>query len=223
MSTEIDKSKVVLYSYWRSSCSWRVRIALAYKKIKYEYHAIHLLKDGGQQKTDEYAHINPMKAIPALIIDGHIIGQSLAIMEYLEEYRPENPLLPKDLYARAIVRQMMQIIGSDIQPLQNLKVLQTVAEFTGQEEKKAEWAKRWIANGFNGLEKLLEKHSGQFCYGDQVSFADLCLPAQVYNANRFNVDMSHYPLIQKINKHLATIPEFIEALPSNQPDAEVQC
>ncbi|KAM9982342.1 hypothetical protein ACTFIZ_006882 [Dictyostelium cf. discoideum] len=219
----MTENKTVLYSYWRSSCSWRVRVALAYKKIKYEYKAIHLLKDGGQQKSDEYSKINPMKAIPTLEIDGHIIGQSLAILEYLEETHPENPLMPKGSYERAIARQMMQIIGSDIQPLQNLKVLGLIAQYSGDDAKKAEWARTVITNGFNGLEKLLEKHSGKFCVGDSVSFADLCLPAQVYNANRFNVDMTQYPNITRVNQHLLTIPEFIEALPQNQPDAEPQC
>ncbi|KAM9952671.1 hypothetical protein ACTFIR_007725 [Dictyostelium discoideum] len=219
----MTENKTVLYSYWRSSCSWRVRVALAYKKIKYEYKAIHLLKDGGQQKSDEYSKLNPMKAIPTLEIDGHIIGQSLAILEYLEETHPENPLMPKGSYERAIARQMMQVIGSDIQPLQNLKVLGLVAQYSGDDSKKAEWARTVITNGFNGLEKLLEKHSGKFCVGDSVSFADLCLPAQVYNANRFNVDMTPYPNITRVNQHLLTIPEFIEALPQNQPDAEPQC
>ncbi|KAK5583191.1 hypothetical protein RB653_004782 [Dictyostelium firmibasis] len=219
----MSENKTVLYSYWRSSCSWRVRVALAYKKIKYEYKAIHLLKDGGQQKTEEYSKINPMKAIPTLEIDGHIIGQSLAILEYLEETHPENPLMPNGAYERAIARQMMQIIGSDIQPLQNLKILGLVGQYSGDEAKKAEWARTIITNGFNGLEKLLEKHSGKFCVGDSVSFADLCLPAQVYNANRFNVDMTPYPNITRVNQYLLTIPEFIEALPQNQPDAEPQC
>ncbi|KAN0031467.1 hypothetical protein ACTFIV_005331 [Dictyostelium citrinum] len=219
----MSENKTVLYSYWRSSCSWRVRVALAYKKIKYEYKAIHLLKDGGQQKSEEYSKINPMKAIPTLEIDGHTIGQSLAILEYLEETHPENPLMPKGAYERAIARQMMQIIGSDIQPLQNLRILGLIAQYSGDDAKKAEWARTIITNGFNGLEKLLEKHSGKFCVGDSVSFADLCLPAQVYNANRFNVDMTPYPNITRVNQYLLTIPEFIEALPQNQPDAEPQC
>ncbi|EGC37212.1 hypothetical protein DICPUDRAFT_54156 [Dictyostelium purpureum] len=216
----MNEEKVILYSYWRSSCSWRVRIALEYKRIKYEYAPIHLLKDGGQQKSEEYSKVNPMKSVPSLIINGHVIGQSLAILEYLEEVYTINPLMPKDPLKRAISRQMMQIIGSDIQPLQNLKVLGAVAQLSGDDSKKAEWARQWIANGFNGLEKLLEIHSGKYCVGDEISFADLCIPAQVYNAHRFNLDMTPYPNIARINETLSSIPEFKSAEPLNQPDAE---
>ncbi|EGG24444.1 maleylacetoacetate isomerase [Cavenderia fasciculata] len=178
-------TETVLYSYWRSSCSWRVRIALAYKKVEYKYVAVHLVKS--QQSDQEYEKLNAMKVVPTLIIDGNTLGQSLSILEYLEETRPQVPLLPTDAAKRAVVRQMMQIIGSDIQPLQNLKVLNKIAEISGGDQsKKQVWASTWIANGFNGLEKLLEKHSGKYCVGDQVTFADLCIPAQVYNANRFN-------------------------------------
>ncbi|KAF2071727.1 hypothetical protein CYY_006951 [Polysphondylium violaceum] len=215
----IDKDTTVLFSYWRSSCSWRVRIALALKKIKFEYKAIHLLKEGGQQKSDDYSKLNPMKVVPTLVIDGNVLGQSLAILEYLEETRPEVPLLPKSAADRAIVRQMMQIIGSDIQPLQNLKVLQEIGTLAG-DDKKGAWAKKWIANGFDGLEKLLVKHSGKYCFGDQITFIDLCLPAQVYNANRFNVDMTPYPTISRISDALSQLPEFEFAAPHNQPDVE---
>eukprot|EP01132_Coremiostelium_polycephalum_P000648 gene648-802_t len=216
-------SEVILYSYWRSSCSWRVRVALNLKNIKYEYKPVHLVT--GQQRTEEYASLNPMKSVPTLIIDGNVLGQSLAILEYLEETRPEVPLLPKKAGDRAIVRQMMQIIGSDIQPLQNLKVINKIAEWTGNEEKKAEWARTWITNGFNGLEKLLEKHSGKYCFGDTLTFADVLLPAQVYGANRFKVDMSAFPIISRINKELSTIAEFAAADPLLQPDNEapIQC
>ncbi|GAM24453.1 hypothetical protein SAMD00019534_076280, partial [Acytostelium subglobosum LB1] len=218
--TMSTSNTTVLYSYWRSSCSWRVRVALAFKKEKYEYKAIHLIKDGGQQTTEEYNQLNSMRVVPTLVIDGHVLGQSLAMLEYLEETRPEPALLPTKPAERAIVRQMMQIIGSDIQPLQNLKVLNKLAQMTGDESKKAEWAKTWIANGFNGLEALLVKHSGKYCVGDQITFADLCIPAQVFNAHRFNVDMSAYPNIARVNNTLSELPEFQAAHPSQQPDVE---
>eukprot|EP01133_Synstelium_polycarpum_P016353 gene16353-19453_t len=216
-TTEIP-SNTILYSYWRSSSAWRVRICLAYKNIDYEYKAIHLLKS--DQSGDDYSLLNPMKVVPTLIIDGHVFGQSLAIMEYLEETRPQPSLMPTKPEERAIARQMMQIIGSDIQPLQNLKVLNKIAEMTGDQSKKQEWAATWIKNGFNGLEPLLAKHSGKYCVGDSVSFADICLPAQVFNAGRFNVDMTPYPNIVRINAALAELPEFQKSLPANQPDAE---
>ncbi|EFA76178.1 maleylacetoacetate isomerase [Heterostelium album PN500] len=205
-------------NYWRSSCSWRVRVALALKKIDYEYRAVHLVKK--DQTTEEYTKLNPMKIVPTLIIDGNVLGQSLAILEYLEETRPEPALLPSKPQDRAVVRQMMQIIGSDIQPLQNLKVINKVAELTGDDKNKQVWAATWIANGFNGLEKLLEKHSGKYCFGDTITFADLLLPAQVFNAHRFNVDLTPYPNVVRINNSLAEIPEFQAALPTSQPDVE---
>jgi len=203
----------VLYSYFRSSCSWRVRIALAYKGIEYETKAVNLIKDGGQQNTTEYRAINPAAIVPSLEIDGHCLTESLSIIEYLEETRPDPPLLPEKPEERAIIRSIALEITAGIQPLQNLKVLQYVGD-----ERKTEWAKHWIIKGFEALEKMLQKNAGKYCFGDNVSIADCCLVPQVYNANRFQVDLSNFPTIQRINDSLIKLDAFKVSHPSQQPD-----
>jgi maleylacetoacetate isomerase len=205
----------ILYSYFRSSASWRVRIALAYKKIDYEYRAVNLIKDGGEQKQAAYMALNPSGLVPALVIDGHTLGQSVAILEYLEESRPEPRLLPTDLFQRAVVRQMVQIIAADTQPVQNLRVLNHVEKIGGN---KQEWAQHYIALNFTALETLLLRHAGRCCVGDQLSMADVCLVPQLANANRFGVDLSKFPTITRIGASLAERPEFKAAHPDNQPD-----
>jgi maleylacetoacetate isomerase len=215
----------VLYSYWRSSCSWRVRIALNLKKIAFDYRAVHLLNGGGEQFRDEYTALNPMKEVPTLCIDGLTLTQSIAIIEYLEESRPDHgaKLLPEDAASRAQVRALTNMIASDTQPVQNLRVLKRfTAEFEApevKEAKKLEWGKWAIENGFDGLEKALEKTAGKYSFGDAVTMADLALVPQVYNANRFGVDMSKYPTIARVNAELESLAEFQAAHPSAQPDA----
>jgi maleylacetoacetate isomerase len=204
--------KVVLFSYWRSSSTWRVRIALALKGIKYEYKTVQLLKE--QQKTEDYVSLNPTKKIPTLIIDGHTLIESPSILEYLEETRPEPPLLPKDPYQRAVVRQIVALVTCDIQPLQNLSVLKRVGE-----EKKQEWAQYYISEGFEALEKILQKSAGEYCVGNQITLADCVLVPQVYNANRFGVDVSKYPIISRINAKLLQHEAIKQAHPDAQPDA----
>nr|XP_012557917.2 maleylacetoacetate isomerase isoform X1 [Hydra vulgaris] len=203
----------VLYSYFRSSCSWRVRIALALKGVEYEYKAINLLK--GEQKSDDYRSINSQGFVPLLVIDGQKLCQSLAIMEYLDEVYPEiHPLLPcKDPVKRSEVRAMALLIAADIQPVQNLSVLNFVGD-----EKKMDLAHWVIEKGFKDLEKLLEKHSGKYCYGDEITMVDLCLVPQVYNATRFKVDMSQFPIISRVNEELSQHPAFKVAHWTNQPD-----
>jgi maleylacetoacetate isomerase len=208
-------SGTVLYSYFRSSASWRVRIALAYKKVEYEYRAVNLVKDGGEQKKAAYMALNPSGLVPALAIDGHTLGQSVAILEYLEETRPEPPLLPADAFLRAVVRQMVQIIAADTQPVQNLRVLNHVEKLGGN---KQEWAQHYIALNFAALEELLLRHAGRCCVGDELTMADLCLVPQLANAHRFGVDVSKYPTITRIAAGLADRPEFKAAHPDNQPD-----
>ncbi|XP_014463776.2 maleylacetoacetate isomerase isoform X4 [Alligator mississippiensis] len=181
--------KPVLYSYFQSSCSWRVRIALALKGITYDQVPVNLLKDGGQQ---------------------------LAIIEYLEETRPNPRLLPQDQKKRAQVRMISDHIVSGIQPLQNLAVLQRVGE------KKLEWAQHYITNGFQALEQILKNTAGRYCVGDEVSMADLCLVPQVYNAERYKVDLAPYPTITRINKTLLELEAFQVSHPTKQPDTPAE-
>jgi len=202
---------VTLYSYYRSTCSWRVRISLALKKINYTYIPINLVK--AENKTESYLAINPMGLIPTLLIDGKKLSESLAILEYLEETRPEVPLLPKDPEERARVRQVALLIVSDIQPLQNSGVLATFPQ-----EKKDAWAQQWIGKGFVALEKLLEKYSGEYAVGNQITLADICIIPQVYNARRFNLDLAPFPRIVALDTKLADHPAFKAAHPNNQPD-----
>ena len=207
--------KPVLYSYWRSTSPWRVRIALALKGIDYEYRAVHLLRDGGEQHKPDYAALNPQQLVPTLLIDGLELTQSIAIIEYLDETRPDvSPLLPKDAASRARVRQIVQIIASDTQPVQNLRVLQKVGD-----EKKMEWGKYWITMGLDALEQTLGHTAGKYCVGDSVTIADLCLVPQIYNARRFNVDLSRYPITMRVSEALDEIEAFASAAPEKMPDA----
>lgn len=213
---------VVLYSYWRSSCSWRVRVALEWKGIAYEYRAVHLLTDGGEQFKEEYTALNPNQRLPTLVVDGRAIPQSSAILEFLEETHPEKPLLPRDPFARAQVRNLCAIIGSDIQPIQNLTVQIKATEDVPEDQraaKKAAWGKFWVERGFEALEKELVQTAGTYCFGNEITFADLYLVPQVYNANRVGVDMSKYPTIVRVAAALETVPAFQKAHPSKQPDA----
>lgn len=205
-------AKPVLYSYFRSSCTWRVRIALALKGIAYDQVPVNLLKDGGEQLSPEFSALNPMQQVPALRIDGITLSQSLAIIEYLEETRPKPRVLPKDPKKRAQVRMISDHIASGIQPLQNLTVLKQAGE------KKLEWAQTCISRGFKALEQILQETSGSYCVGDEVSMADLCLVPQVYNAERYKVDLAPYPIIRRINKALLELEEFQTSHPCRQPD-----
>ncbi|KAI8485374.1 Glutathione S-transferase zeta-1 [Branchiostoma belcheri] len=203
----------LLYSYFRSSCAWRVRIALNLKGIEYEQAPVHLIKDGGQQHSEEYKQKNPMAQVPTLIIDGHKLTQSMAIMEYLEETRPDPPLLPKDPATRAKVRMIAETVNAGIQPIQNLSVLQKVGD-----EKKMEWGHYWIDRGFTALETVLSETAGKYCVGDQVTMADLCLVPQLYNATRFKVDLSKFPTITRVCGNLAELEAFRAADYCRQPD-----
>ncbi|XP_050654832.1 maleylacetoacetate isomerase isoform X2 [Macaca thibetana thibetana] len=224
----MQAGKPILYSYFRSSCSWRVRIALALKGIDYETVPINLIKDGGQQATQptralspqfskDFQALNPMKQVPALKIDGITIHQSLAIIEYLEETRPTPRLLPQDPKKRASVRMISDLIAGGIQPLQNLSVLKQVGE-----EFQLTWAQNAIISGFNALEQILQSTAGTYCVGDEVTMADLCLVPQVANAERFKVDCTPYPTISSINKRLLVLEAFQVTHPCRQPDTPTE-
>uniref|UniRef100_A0A0K0FAM7 maleylacetoacetate isomerase n=1 Tax=Strongyloides venezuelensis TaxID=75913 RepID=A0A0K0FAM7_STRVS len=212
---DMSDNKPILYSYWRSSCSWRVRVALNLKKIDYEYKAVNLLKQ--ENRNDEYLKINPIGFVPTLIIDNNVLTESLSIIEYINEKYPEPfPLLPKSLGDRAKARSIALTISSSIQPLQNLGVINY---YSSDPEKKKEWSKHFITRGFTTVEKMLEKCHGKYCVGDNITIADLFIPPQVYNALRFDVDMSEFPIISKINEELEKIEAFKLAHPSVQPDS----
>lgn len=206
-------SKAILYSYWRSSCSWRVRIALNLKEIPYDIKPVSLVKSGGEQHSNDFREVNPMEQVPALHIDNHTLIESLNIMHYLEETRPHRPLLPADFIKRARTREICEVITSGIQPLQNLIVLMYVGE-----ERKMEWARHWINRGFTAVEKLLSSCAGKYCVGDEITLADCCLVPQIFNARRFNVDLRPFPTILRVDRNLENHPAFLAAHPNNQPD-----
>lgn len=195
-------AKPVLHGYFRSSCSWRVRIAFALKGIEYDQVPVNLIKDGGQQLTEQYKTLNPMQQVPALEIDGVILSQSLAVIQYIDETRPGPRLLPVDPKKRAQVRMISDVIASGIQPLQNLHVIQKIGA------EKVQWAQHFINRGFQALEPILKQTAGKYCVGDEISMADICLVPQVYNAERFKVDVGQYPTIQRLNQTLLEIEAF---------------
>lgn len=205
------------YGYWRSSASWRVRIALAWKGISYEFQPVHLLRDGGEQHGDAYRTKNPMAQVPLLELDdGRSLSQSVAILEYLEEVHPLPRLLPEDPYLRAKVRQVVEIINSGIQPLQNLSVQQKVEAFGGD---KGVWAKHWIEKGLAAVERELAALAGAYCVGDEVTFADLCLAPQLYAARRMGVDVAAYPTCARVEQACSNLPAFRSSHADAQPDA----
>jgi len=213
-----------LYSFFRSSAAYRVRIALNVKGLAYEYVAKHLRRDGGEQLKPEYRAIQPQALVPALEDGGAVIAQSLAIIEYLEEAYPQTPrLLPTAAADRAIVRAIAQAIACDIHPLNNLRVLNYLKSRMGQSEEATNaWYRHWIAEGFVALELWIGKHSadGQHCFGVGVTLADVCVVPQVYNARRFQIDLAPYPRLAAVSSHLETLPAFVAARPEAQPDNE---
>jgi maleylpyruvate isomerase len=211
-----------LYGYWRSSAAYRVRIALALKGIPYEYLAVHLLRDGGEQRQASYLRLNPGGRVPTLETpEGEVIVQSMAILEWLEERFPSPPLLPRDALARARARGIAQMIVSDIQPLQNLSVTDYLREECAwPPERLSAWLQRWIGAGMTAVERALqERPNDGFCVGDQPSVADACLIPQCYAARRFGVDPGAFPRIAAIEARCLQIAAFVAASPERQPDA----
>lgn len=209
-----------LYSYFRSSAAWRVRIALAHKQVPATTVPVHLLREGGEQHAPAYHSINPQELVPALVEDGRVLTQSVAIIEYLEERHPHPPLLPAAPAERARVRAVVQAIACDIHPLDNLRVLQFLKRELGQDQAAIDrWYRHWIEVGFAAIETLLQAAGdGPCCFGAAVSMADVFLVPQVANARRAHIDLAAYPCIRAIDAHLNTLPAFVCAAPARQPD-----
>ena len=210
-----------LYGYFRSSASYRVRIALAMKGLDYEQASIHLAK--GRQYAPEFSQISPQNLVPVLEHDGWRLYQSLAIIQYLDEKFPQPALLPKDSLGRNRVRSLALISACEIHPLNNTRVLAYLTETLKlTDEQKNAWYRHWVTVGFTALEKRLatEPETGQFCHGDMPGFADIVLVPQVANANRFKIDLAPFPTIRRINDNCLAQEPFKKAMPQNQPDAE---
>ncbi len=212
----------ILHSYFRSSTSYRLRIALNLKGVETAYQAHHLRL--GKHREQAFLKVNPQGLVPALELpDGTVLTQSLAIIEYLDETIPEPPLLPNDPVARANVRALSQMVACEIHPVNNLRILNALkTRFDADEDQVAAWFRHWVAETFAPMEAMLadRKTPGPYCAGETPGLADICLVAQVANNARFGVDMSPYPAIRAINEACMKLPAFEKAAPSNQPDAE---
>ncbi|HTJ99707.1 MAG TPA: maleylacetoacetate isomerase [Bordetella sp.] len=211
-----------LYSYFRSSAAYRVRIALNIKGLPYDYAPIHLLKDGGQQLKPDYTRLNPQALVPTLVDGSTVLTQSMAIIEYLEEIHPAPPLLPSTPVARARVRALAQGIACDIHPLNNLRVLRYLKrDLNLSDEARDAWYRHWVETGLLALERMLadSPDTGIYCHGDTPTLADACLIPQVFNARRLDCDLSATPVIERIDAACRALPAFAQAAPENQPDA----
>lgn len=209
-----------LTTYFRSTAAYRVRIALNLKGIKHELVPINLLT--GEHKHESFRQHNPDALLPTLETNGAVLTQSLAILEYIEDIHPQPTILSQEPIHRAYIRSLAQSVACDIHPLNNLRVCQYLVEQIGvDEETKMQWYFHWLQQGFDNLETRLRQspHTGEYCFGDSPSLADICLVPQVYNANRFNFDLGPYPIIDRINARCLGIKAFADASPSHQADA----
>jgi maleylacetoacetate isomerase/maleylpyruvate isomerase len=211
---------ITLYSAWRATAPYRVRIGLNLKGVAYDYHALDLV--AGDQHKAEYRAVNPQRLTPALDLgDGSdILTQSLAILEWLDETHPEPAILPKDPMDRLRVRAMADIIACDIHPLNNTRVIRALGAMQVGQPRQAQWMERWMSDGFSTLEPMIAKYGKGFAFGDTPTIADCCLVPQVYSARRFKIDLEPYPAIRAAAEACAELPAFIAAHPDNQPDAQ---
>ncbi len=213
---------IVLYTYWRSSAAYRVRIGLELKGLAWEARPVHLVRDGGEQHRDAYRALNPQQQVPTLLHEGHVLTQSLALLEYLDERFPQVPLLPADAAGRARVRALAQLVACDIHPINNLRVMQYLErDLQVPADARTQWTLHWIAEGFAAMEALLvnSRDTGAFCHGDRPGLADICLLPQLYNAHRFDLDLAPYPTLRRIEAACQAVDAFDRARPENQPDA----
>lgn len=214
-----------LYDYYRSTASYRVRIALHAKGLLFEQEPVHLVNNGGEQHSNAYKKINPQSLVPSLRLDNtETLTQSLSMIEYLEESYPAPALLPASPIDKAHVRSLSLLIACDMHPLNNLRVLKQLrSQFKADEAAVNDWYHHWLKVGFDAFEKQLQKSETQpmqYCYGNRLSLADICLVPQVFNARRFNFSLADYPLIEAVDAHCQTLPAFKKAAPENQGAAE---
>jgi len=212
---------LTLHTYFRSSAAFRVRIALNLKGLAYESVPVHLLRHGGEQHLADFKALNPSELLPVLQDGGRVLTQSLSILEYLEERYPEPALLPGTAEDRAFIRSLALDVACEIHPVNNLRVLQHLtASFGATEEQRRAWVQHWIRLGFEAIEQRLAGQPGGFCVGHQPTMADAVLVPQIFNAQRFGVDLAAYPTIQGVWNHCMGLPAFEQAAPGRQPDAE---
>jgi maleylacetoacetate isomerase len=213
---------VRLHGYFRSSAAYRVRIALNIKKLSYDIVPVHLIRGGGEQHQSQFRALNPQALVPVLEDGGHVLTQSLAILEYLEETHPKPALLPADAAGRARVRALALQVACEIHPLNNLRVLRYLTQELGLDETARDrWYRHWIAIGFDAFEASLSSgESGRFCHGDAPGLADVCLVPQLFNARRFDCDLSAYPHMLAVEAACVALPAFAAAHPARQPDAD---
>lgn len=207
---------IKLYDYPRSTACYRVRLALSIKNLPYDVIHIHLVNNGGEHHDPKYSAINPQQLVPTAVINGQTITQSLAIIDFLEETFPQTPLLPANPLDRAQVRSLALLVACDMHPLNNLRVLNYLRHsFKASEEDVIQWYHHWLREGFNALESKLQQQQikGDYCWGNRVSLADICLIPQIYNAHRFKFPMEEYPLLSAINTHCTSLIEFKKAAP----------
>jgi maleylpyruvate isomerase len=206
-----------LYSYWRSSSSWRVRIALEHKGLPYEIVPVNLIAEGGgEQHTPDHVQRNPLEQVPVLEVGGRFLSQSVAIMELLEELHPAPPMLPKDPWARAEVRRMVETVVSGIQPMQNPGTTKRVKQLGGDEKT---WASHYVSLGLEALERYAKDTAGRFSVGDTVTFADACLVPQLYSARRFAVALEPYPTLLRVEAECLALAAFQMSHPQKHPGA----
>lgn len=214
-----ESAPLVLWNYFRSSASYRVRIGLELKKIPYEYKPIHLVKGGGEQYSEEYKKINPMAEVPSLQHGSVVISQSMVILEYLDHVDAKQLLFPMEALDRFKVKQICEMVNSGIQPLQNLKLLNKLEkDFGANQDAKNEWCAHWIRQGLKSLDTYLEGTSRSFCLGDGITAADCFVIPQIFNAHRFSVDMSQFQNLKRIETNCLKLPAFQRAHPHRQPD-----
>ncbi len=217
-------SNFTLHNYFRSSTSYRVRIALELKGLKYDYRPVHLVANGGEQNLPAYRQLNPIGGVPTLVHNGKAISQSFAIIEYLDEIFPlPMPLFSQDAFENAKIRQLCETINAEIHPLQNLKVMQYLeTQLKADPEQKSKWLNKWISEGLKAFEESLSPYAGKYCFGDKITAADLFLIPQLFSSKRFGVDVSGFKKLAQINDNCLLLEAFKNAHPNRQPDTPAE-